>query len=377
MTIPCQRRMLVDMAGNLSLIDAQCGVIMIDLSLLLQMAVSAKASDLHLVAGEAPRLRVSGELQQLDAPLVSDSALLQLLRSIMPDRVGEAFESTLEADFAMAVDGCGRFRVNAFHQLRGPAAVFRVIPADVPTLAALDMPTVVRRLAECAHGLVLVTGPTGSGKSTTLAAMIDHRNRTRREHILTIEDPIEFLHANALGLINQRELHRHTLNYPAALRAALREDPDVIMVGELRDHETIRLALTAAETGHLVLGTLHTASAARTMDRIVDVFPGSEQGMARAMLAESLCGVISQLLIPAQAGGRVAVHEVLVATPAVRNLLREGRVAQLASTMQTGVGVGMCTLEQALATLQRDGVISAATAAGARAGAAPWSADAQ
>jgi twitching motility protein PilT len=336
-----------------------------ELRALLDGARAAQASDLHLVAGEPPRLRVSGELCPLALPAVSAEALDALLRAILPAQAGAVYVTEFEADFAISVPGCGRFRVNAFQQDRGPGAVFRVIPSAVPELATLGVPPIVRRLADCPRGLVLVTGPTGSGKSTTLAAMVDHRNRSRREHILTIEDPIEFVHTSHASLVNQREVYRHTRSFAAALRAALREDPDVIMVGELRDHETISLALTAAETGHLVLATLHTASAAQTMDRIIDVFPGNQQATARAMLAESLRGVVCQRLIPALAGGRVAVHEVLVGTPAVRNLLREGKVAQLTSTMQTGASVGMQTFAQALLGLERAGLISAASAAGA------------
>ncbi|RAW08063.1 twitching motility protein PilT [Halomonas elongata] len=324
------------------------------------LAASAKrgASDLHLSAGMAPMMRVDGELEALDGPPVDDPTLRRVLRGLLGEPHWATFESELEVDVALELPGVARFRGNVFQHGRGIGAVFRTIPGDVPGLAALGMADTLGALAELRCGLVLVTGPTGSGKSTTLAALVNAINETRREHILTIEDPVEFVHHGKRCLVSQREVSRDTRSFAAALRSALREDPDVIMVGEMRDLETMRLALTAAETGHLVLGTLHTLSAAKTIDRIIDAFPGPEQGMVRAMLSESLQAVVSQVLLKRCGGGRVAAHEVMVATPAVRNLIREDKVAQLHSVLQTGAAQGMQTLDTALARLVAEGVVA-------------------
>lgn len=322
-----------------------------DITELLAFSAKHKASDLHLSAGMPPLVRVDGELRRLNLPATPSDELRDHLNRIMPDSQRNELETQLEADFSFELPGEGRFRVNVFHQARGVAAVFRLLPVEVPSLESLGLGDVFSKAAMLPRGLVLVTGPTGSGKTTTLAAMIDHINAQRHAHILTLEDPIEMVHHSNNCLVNQREVHRHTRSFSAALRSALREDPDVIMVGELRDLETIRLALTAAETGHLVFATLHTSSAAKTIDRIIDVFPGDEKAMVRAMLSESLQVVIAQVLLKRPGGGRVAAHEVLIATAAVRNLIREGKVSQIYSTMQTGGNLGMQTLDDALAQL--------------------------
>jgi twitching motility protein PilT len=325
-----------------------------DLKQLLTAARSQQASDLHLSAGMPPMLRVHGQMQAMDLPALDADAVLHLLAQATNAEQLQALATALELDLAWTHAALGRFRVNAFMQSRGAAAVFRCIPAAVPALASLGAPAVLAELALRPRGLVLVTGPTGSGKSTTLAAMVDVYNRTRAGHILTVEDPIEFEHVAHKSIVNQRELGRHTHSFSAALRAALREDPDVVMVGELRDLDTIRLALTAAETGHLVLGTLHTASAAKAVDRIIDVFPAHDKDMVRSMLSESLEGVVAQTLCRTADGtGRVAAHEVMLGTPAIRNLIREGKVAQMYSSLQTGAGQGMQTLDQGLAELVR------------------------
>ncbi|WP_110601309.1 type IV pilus twitching motility protein PilT [Salinicola lusitanus] len=329
-----------------------------DITELLAFSAKHDASDLHLSAGLPPMIRVDGDMRRLNVPALDDSQVRRLIYDVMNDRQRRDFEATLETDFSFEVTGVSRFRVNAFTQGRGAGAVFRTIPSNVLTLDDLGLGDVFRRLSMLPRGLVLVTGPTGSGKSTTLAAMIDYINSNRQEHILTIEDPIEFVHESKRCLINQREVHRDTKGFAPALRSALREDPDVILVGELRDLETIRLALTAAETGHLVFGTLHTTSAAKTIDRIIDVFPGDEKGMVRSMLSESLQAVISQTLLKREAGGRVAAHEILVATSAIRNLIREGKVAQMYSAIQTGGSLGMQTLDAALSQLVADGVVT-------------------
>ena len=282
-----------------------------------------------------------------------------MVHAIMNDKQRQHYARYLETDFAIEVPGLARFRVNAFTQRRGCSAVFRAIPVAVPTLDELAAPPVFKAIATQPRGLVLVTGPTGSGKSTTLAAMVDHVNSSAPNHIITVEDPIEFVHESKQSLINQREVHQDTHEFAAPLRSALREDPDVILIGELRDLETIRLALTAAETGHLVLATLHTSSAAKTVDRIVDVFPGAEKPLVRGMLAESLRAVIAQQLLRRCGGGRIAAHEVMIATPAIRNLIREGKVAQIYSAIQTGRAHGMWTLEQNLRELRAKGLISA------------------
>ncbi|WP_106418814.1 type IV pilus twitching motility protein PilT [Salinicola tamaricis] len=331
-----------------------------DITELLAFSAKQDASDLHLSAGLPPMIRVDGDMRRLNVPALDDSQVRRLIYDVMNDHQRRDFEADLETDFSFEVNAVARFRVNVFTQGRGAGAVFRIIPSLVRSLEELDLGDVFRRLAMLPRGLVLVTGPTGSGKSTTLAAMIDYINSHRQEHILTIEDPIEFVHQSKRCLINQREVHRDTKGFAPALRSALREDPDVILVGELRDLETVRLALTAAETGHLVFATLHTTSAAKTIDRIIDVFPGDEKGMVRSMLSESLQGVISQTLLKraGEGGGRVAAHEILLGNSAIRNLIREGKVAQMYSAIQTGGNLGMQTLDAALARLIADGVVS-------------------
>ena len=329
-----------------------------DITELLAFSAKQNASDLHLSAGLPPMIRVDGDIRRLNVPAMENSDVRRLIYDIMNDRQRRDYEEHLETDFSFEVPGVARFRVNAFNPARGAGAVFRTIPNKVLSMDALGMGEVFQRLSMLPRGLVLVTGPTGSGKSTTLAAMIDYINEQRFEHILTIEDPVEFVHTSKRCLINQREVHRDTHSFSGALRSALREDPDVILVGELRDLETIRLALTAAETGHLVFGTLHTTSAAKTIDRIIDVFPGEEKSMVRSMLSESLQAVISQTLLKRQGGGRVAAHEILIATSAVRNLIREDKVAQIYSAIQTGGALGMQTLNASLAKLVKEGVVS-------------------
>jgi twitching motility protein PilT len=329
-----------------------------DVTELLALATRAGASDLHLATAEAPAIRLDGRLCRLDQPILSAEQVLELLGQLMTEAQKKDFETLLETDFSVALPGLARFRVNAFTQCRGPAAVLRVIPSRVCSLAELGLGSVFRQIAELPAGLVLVTGPTGSGKSTTLAALLDHLNRERQLHILTLEDPIEFIHTPQRSLISQREIGRHSHGFAQALRAGLRQDPDVIMLGELRDAQTIRLALTAAETGHLVLATVHAGSAAKTIDRLVDVFTAEEKQLVRAMLAEALQAVVSQVLVEKVDGGRVAAHEILLATPAVRNLVREGKVAQLYSTIQTGGASGMQTLDSCLQGLVTRGVIN-------------------
>ena len=327
---------------------------------LLSQCITRGASDLHLSSGVPPILRVNGDLVPLTDVVMTHDALHGALMATLSSALQLELAQTHACDFSLDVPDVSRFRVNVFQQARGVSAVFRVIPHQIPSLQALEAPAVLHQLAHSARGLVLVTGPTGSGKSTTLAAMIDALNQTQDKHILTIEDPIEFVHRPQRCLIQQRELGAHTLSFASALRAALREDPDVILVGELRDLDTIRLAITAAETGHLVLGTLHTSSAAKTMDRIVDVFAAEEKDMVRSMLSESLNAVVSQTLCKRQDGaGRVAAYEVMLGTPAVRNLVREGKVAQLYSTIQTGRSAGMQTLDQSLTRLVQQGLIDA------------------
>ncbi|KAF1048678.1 MAG: Twitching mobility protein [Herbaspirillum frisingense] len=336
-----------------------------DIAALLAFAVRNQASDLHLSAGLPPMLRVHGDIRRVNLAPLSGEDLRDMLHALMNEEQQRTYAERLECDFSFQRPALGRFRVNAFHQQRGPAAALRHIPQQPPALSDLGAPAICAELTLRPRGLVLVTGPTGSGKSTTLAAMIRQVNEQRAVHVLTIEDPIEFIHAPCRALISQREVGTHTHGFAAALRAALREDPDVMLVGELRDAETIRLALTAAETGHLVFGTLHTASAAKTVDRIVDVFPAGEKEGARAMLAESLQAVIAQTLLPTRDGkGRVAAHEVMLATPAVRNLIREGKTAQLYSAIQTAGGLGMQTLEGCLAELTQAGRIAPETARG-------------
>ena len=329
-----------------------------DITELLAFSVKQGACDLHLSTGLPPMIRVDGDVRRINLPPQDARQVTALINGLMSESQQAAFAQALELDFCYSAPGVARFRVNVFHQHRGPGAVLRIIPSKVPSLDALGLGDVFRRIAEMPRGLVLVTGPTGSGKSTTLAAMIDHLNSHRQQHILTIEDPIEFVHESRKCLINQREVHRDTRSFATALRSALREDPDVILVGEMRDLETIRLALTAAETGHLVFGTLHTTSAAKTIDRVVDVFPGDEKSMVRSMLSESLLAVVSQTLIKKIGGGRVAAHEIMLGTSAIRNLIREDKVAQMYSAIQTGGSLGMQTLDMCLKDLVTKGLIS-------------------
>ncbi len=329
-----------------------------DITELLAFSVQHKASDLHLSSGVSPMIRVDGDVRRINIPALGDKEVSSLVYDIMNDNQRKDYEQNLEVDFSFEVPNLARFRVNAFNSNRGPAAVFRTIPSDVLTLEDLGAPEIFKQISDNPRGLVLVTGPTGSGKSTTLAAMVDYINQTKHHHVLTIEDPIEFVHDNKLSLINQREVHRDTHSFSNALRSALREDPDVILVGELRDLETIRLAMTAAETGHLVFGTLHTTSAPKTIDSIIDVFPGEEKDMIRSMLSESLRAVISQTLIKKVGGGRVAAHEIMLATPAIRNLIREDKIAQMYSSIQTGASQGMQTMDQCLTSLVNRGIIT-------------------
>jgi twitching motility protein PilT len=334
-----------------------------DIAELLAFSVKNKASDLHLSAGLPPMIRVHGDVRRINLPALDHKDVHAMIYDIMNDGQRKHYEEVLEADFSFEIPGLARFRVNAFNQGRGAAAVLRTIPSKILSLEDLNAPKIFADLALKPRGLVLVTGPTGSGKSTTLAAMVNHLNETEYGHILTIEDPIEFVHESKRCLINQREVGPHTLSFNNALRSALREDPDCILVGELRDLETIRLALSAAETGHLVFGTLHTSSAAKTIDRIVDVFPAEEKEMVRAMLSESLQAVISQTLLKTKDGnGRVAAHEIMIGTPAIRNLIREAKIAQMYSAIQTGSSVGMQTLDQNLTDLVRRNVISSSAA---------------
>ncbi len=329
-----------------------------DISQLLAFSVKNGASDLHLSAGVPPMIRVDGDVRRINVPAMEHRQVHEMVYDIMNDKQRKDYEEFLETDFSFEIPGLARFRVNAFIQNRGAGAVFRTIPSKILTLEDLACPKIFEEIASYPRGLVLVTGPTGSGKSTTLAAMMDHKNENEYSHILTIEDPIEFVHESKKSLINQREVHRDTLGFNEALRSALREDPDTILVGELRDLETIRLALTAAETGHLVLGTLHTSSASKTIDRIIDVFPGAEKDMVRSMLAASLRAVISQTLCRKIGGGRVAAHEILIGTPAIRNLINEDKVAQMYSAIQTGNSVGMQTLDQNLQEILAKGLIA-------------------
>ncbi len=330
-----------------------------DITQLLAFAIKNKASDLHLSSGLPPMLRVHGDIKRINLPVMEHKEVHAMVYDIMSDTQRKQYEENLECDFSFEVNGLARFRVNAFNQKRGAAAAFRAIPSKVLTLEELNAPKIFQELALKPRGLVLVTGPTGSGKSTTLAAMVDHFNQTEFGHILTIEDPIEFVHEPKKCLINQREVGPTTHSFGNALRSSLREDPDAILIGEMRDLETIRLAMTAAETGHLVFGTLHTSSAAKTIDRIIDVFPAEEKEMIRAMLSESLVAVISQTLCKLKDGsGRVAAHEIMLGTPAIRNLVREAKVAQMYSSIQTGASLGMQTLDQSLMDLVQRNVIS-------------------
>ena len=330
----------------------------VDVAQLLAFAVKNNASDLHLSAGVPPMIRVDGDMKRINMPALSHKEVHGMVYDIMNDKQRKNFEEFFETDFSFEIPKLARFRVNAFNQNRGAGAVFRNIPSTILSLDELAAPKIFRDLCMLPRGLVLVTGPTGSGKSTTLAGMVNHCNDNRPDHIITIEDPIEFVHESKRCLMNQREVHRDTLGFSEALRSALREDPDVVLVGEMRDLETIRLALTAAETGHLVFGTLHTSSAAKTIDRVVDVFPAQEKEMVRAMLSESLRAVISQTLLKRNGGGRIAAHEIMIGTPAIRNLIREGKIAQMYSAIQTGAQQGMQTLDQCLAELVTKGVVS-------------------
>ncbi|NOU24367.1 MAG: type IV pilus twitching motility protein PilT [Methylotenera sp.] len=331
-----------------------------DISDLLAFSVKNKASDLHLSAGLPPMIRVHGDIRKINVPALDHTAVHDMVYDIMSDGQRKVYEETLECDFSFEIPNLARFRVNAFNHNRGSGAVFRTIPSKILTLEELNCPAIFKEIADTPRGLCLVTGPTGSGKSTTLAAMIDYINDKEFAHILTVEDPIEFVHQSKKCLINQREVGPHTLSFNNALRAALREDPDVILVGEMRDLETIRLALTAAETGHMVFGTLHTSSAAKTIDRIIDVFPAAEKEMVRSMLSESLRAVISQTLLKTKdEQGRVAAHEIMIGTPAIRNLIREAKIPQMYSAIQTGQNVGMQTLDQNLQDLVKRNLVSA------------------
>ena len=333
-----------------------------DLSELLAFAVKNGASDIHISAGLPPLIRIDGEMRRIKVDPLTSNVVHDMIYDIMLDSQRKEFEERLEADFAFEIASVARFRVNAYNQARGPAAAFRTIPTEILSLEDINAPPIFRTLSEKHRGLVLVTGPTGSGKSTTLAAMVDYVNHSKKGHILTIEDPIEFVHQSHNCLINQREVGRHTQSFNNALRSALREDPDVVLVGEMRDQETISLALTAAETGHLVFGTLHTSSAAKTIDRIIDVFPAGEKEMVRAMLSESLEGVIAQRLLKKPEGGRVAAYEIMIGTPAIRNLIREAKVPQIYGMIQTGRDAGMVTMDQSLDDLVSRHLVTRETA---------------
>ena len=329
-----------------------------DIAQLLAFTVKNGASDLHLSAGLPPMIRVDGDVRRINVDPMNHELVHGMVYDIMNDKQRKAYEEYFETDFSFEIPGLARFRVNAFNHNRGSGAVFRTIPSKILTLEELKAPKIFEEISDTPRGIVLVTGPTGSGKSTTLAGMVNYVNENHYGHVLTIEDPIEFVHESKKCLINQREVHRDTLGFSEALRSALREDPDVILVGEMRDLETIRLALSAAETGHLVFGTLHTSSAAKTIDRVVDVFPAAEKEMVRSMLSESLRAVISQTLLKKIGGGRVAAHEIMLGTPAIRNLIRENKIAQMYSAIQTGQSIGMQTLDQNLQELLNKGLIS-------------------
>lgn len=329
-----------------------------DITKLLAFAIDNNASDLHLSAGVCPRIRVDGELRQVNLPLMTHQDIVERVYEVMNEQQKKEYEACLEIDFAIEIANLARFRVNVFNQIRGVGAVFRIIPSSIPSLESFNLPPIFKEIASLQNGLVLLTGPTGSGKSTTLAAIIDYINATRFQHILTIEDPVEFIHHSKNCLINQREVHQDTHSFARALRSALREDPDVIMVGELRDLETIRLAMTAAETGHLVFATLHTSSATKAINRMIEVFPASEKSVMRSMLSESLQAVVAQTLLKKNQGGRVAAFEIMIANAAIRNLIREDKIAQMYSSIQTGQALGMQTLDQHLTYLVNNNVIA-------------------
>jgi len=330
-----------------------------DITELLAFAQKNKSSDLHLVSGKEPMVRIDGSLRPIKTGDLPADEVKTMLYAVMTEEQRAEYEAEKEIDFAIAFGTESRFRVNAYTTTTGSAAAFREIPTKIPSLEQLGAPNIFKQFAEIERGLVLITGPTGSGKSTTLAAMIDYMNETSDNHILTVEDPVEFVHGKKRALINHREVGRHTKSFARALKSALREDPDVILVGEMRDHETISLALTAAETGHLVMGTLHTSSAAKTVDRIIDVFPSGEKEMVRAMIAGSLQAVISQVLLKRKGGGRAAAHEILVGTSAVRNLIRENKVPQIYSMIQVGQRHGMQTMEDSIKSLVQQGIVEA------------------
>src|SRR5689334_14647593 len=334
-----------------------------DISKLLTFSAKEGASDCHISAGEPPMIRLHGDLKKLDHPPLTPEETHALVYDMMSDAQRKTFEEKRECDFSFELGDIARFRVNVFVQNRGLGAVFRNIPTEIIPLEKLGMPPIVRQLCDKEKGLILVTGPTGSGKSTTLASMVDYLNNTFEGHIITIEDPIEFVHKTKKCLVNQRELGVHTLSFANALKSALREDPDIILVGEMRDLETIQLALTAAETGHLVLATLHTNSAPKTIDRIIDVFPADDKEMVRAMLSVSLEAVITQTLLKkADNSGRLAAFEILIANSAIRNLIREGKVPQIASIMQISSKVGMKPMKDAVQDLLGKGLITGETA---------------
>jgi twitching motility protein PilT len=330
-----------------------------DISELLIFAVENKGSDLHMSAGEPPVVRIHGEMRKIEVPALDKDEVHNMIYEILNDNQRKAYEEHLELDFSFSLGDYGRFRVNVFKQARGDAAVFRTIPTKIPTFEELNLPKVFMDLSRLEKGLVLVTGPTGSGKSTTLAAMVDLVNKEEKGHIITIEDPIEFLHPSKSCLVNQRELGPHTHSFANALRSALREDPDVILVGELRDLDTIALTMTAAETGHLVFGTLHTSSAPDTVDRVIDVFPAAQQNQIRSMFAESIQAIITQALFRRKDGkGRVAGFEILIANNAIRNLIRESKIAQIPSIMQTSKALGMQTMEAAVTELLNKNLVT-------------------
>ncbi len=335
---------------------------MADIDTLLKMLVEAGGSDLHMTSGRSPMIRVHGEMQALDLPVAADADIMHLITDILPPRNKQEFKETSDSDFAYEIEGIARFRCNVFRDRSGAGIVVRVIPSEVLTADQLNLPESVRNFTKLSKGLVVVTGPTGSGKSTTLAAIIDLVNKTRKDHIITIEDPIEFVHRDQLCLINQREIHRHTESFASALRAALRQDPDVILVGEMRDLETIQIAIEMAETGHLVFGTLHTNTAPSTIDRLVDVFPADRQSQIRSMLANSLKGVVAQTLCKRLPKGRVAALEVLIVDRGVASLIRDQKLHQIPSAMQVGKSRGMMLLNDSLATLVKEGTVEAGEA---------------